>query len=314
MVALKAVSRTQGANAQIKTGELSPQGYTLQFEEWPVLVKAFRAMVREQAFDVAEMALTTYICARQHGVPIIGVPIFLLRGFHHDKISVLADGPIKVPTDLNGSAIGVNRGYTVTTGVWARTLLDRLGVDLESVSWQRSGDEHVEAYQPPANVTNIPAGESLESMLLDGRLAAVAGMAPDEFESGKMRSLIEQPDDRAIEAVEADGFYPINHLIVLKESVVEQYPDLPNALFDCFVEQKQRYLRDLPTRDPASFDETDQRNATLLARGIDPLPYGVEPNLQVLNALIQSGLRQHILKPTSGWHDYFVASTLDRMG
>lgn len=314
MVALKAVSRTQGANAQIKSGELSPQGYTLQFEEWPVLVKAFRAMVREQAFDVAEMALTTYICARQHGVPIIGLPIFLLRGFHHDKISVLADGPIQTPADLNGTAIGVNRGYTVTTGVWARTLLDRLGVDLESVSWQRSGDEHVEAYQAPSNVTNIPDGETLEAMLLDGRLTAVAGMAPEEFKSGRMRSLIQQPDARAIEAVEREGFYPINHLIVLKESVVEHYPELPNALFECFVAQKQRYLGELPTRDPATFDETDQRNATLLARGIDPLPYGVEPNLQVLNALIQSGLRQHILKPTSGWHDYFVASTLDRVG
>ena len=314
MVALKAVSRTQGANAQIKSGELGPQGFELQFEEWPVLVKAFRAMVREQAFDVAEMALTTYICARQHGVPIIGIPVFLLRGFHHDKISVLADGPIQRPEDLNGTAIGVNRGYTVTTGVWARTLLDRLGVNLESVSWQRSGDEHVEAYRPPANVTNIPDSETLEAMLLDGRLSAVAGMAPDEFESGRMRSLIENPEHQAIAAVETEGFYPINHLIVLKESVVAQYPDLPNALFDCFVEQKQRYLSDLSTRDSADFDETDQRNLTLLARGIDPLPYGVEPNLQVLNALIQSGLRQHILEPTSGWHDYFVASTLNQVG
>lgn len=314
MVALKAVSRTQGANAQIKTGELSPTGFELQFEEWPVLVKAFRAMVREQAFDVAEMALTTYICARQHGVPIIGIPVFLLRGFHHDKISVLADGPIQSPGDLNGTAIGVNRGYTVTTGVWARTLLDRLGVNLESVSWQRSGDEHVEAYQPPANVSNIPDGETLEAMLLDGRLSAVAGMAPDEFASGQMRSFISNPEAAAIEAVETEGFYPINHLIVLKESVVAAYPELPNALFDCFVAQKRHYLDALATQSGDDLDETDQRNLTLLQRGIDPLPYGVEPNLQVLNALIQSGLRQHILKPTSGWHDYFVASTLNQIG
>ena len=66
---LKAVSRSQGANQGIKSGRIKPNGFELDFEEWPVLVKAFRAMVREQAFDVCEMALTTYICARQHGVP-----------------------------------------------------------------------------------------------------------------------------------------------------------------------------------------------------------------------------------------------------
>ena len=104
MAILKSVSRSQGANKDIKSGLIKPAGFELAFEEWPVLVKAFRAMVREQAFDVAEMALTTYICARQHGVPIIGIPIFLLRGFHHDKITVLDDGPIKQVSDLKGGA------------------------------------------------------------------------------------------------------------------------------------------------------------------------------------------------------------------
>jgi 4,5-dihydroxyphthalate decarboxylase len=48
--------------------------------------------------------------------------------------------------------------------------------------------------------------------------------------------------------------------------------------------------------------------------GFDPLPYGVAPNAQVLNELIESGLRQQILSPTSGWEDYFCRSTLDLTG
>ena len=44
--------------------------FDLEFEEVPVLVQGFRRMVRELAYDVCEMALTTYICARAHGVEV----------------------------------------------------------------------------------------------------------------------------------------------------------------------------------------------------------------------------------------------------
>lgn len=313
-MSLKAVSRTQGANRDIKSGEIRPHGFELEFEEWPVLVKAFRAMVREQAFDVCEMALTTYICARQHGVPLIGVPIFLVRGFHHDKITVRNDSRVRSVEDLAGSKIGVNRGYTVTTGVWARTILDREGLDLNDVTWVRSSDEHVEAYMPPKNVELIPEGKSLEEMLLTGDLSAVAGMAPSEFESDNVRALLPDPEDSALRALDRSGFYPINHLVVMTESIVEKHPKLPVALFECFTEQKRRYLERLTNQSASDDDEIDARNRKLQSMGFDPLPYGVGPNEQVLNELIESGLRQQILSPTRGWEDYFCRSTLDLTG
>ena len=313
-MSLKAVSRTQGANRDIKSGEIRPHGFELEFEEWPVLVKAFRAMVREQAFDVCEMALTTYICARQHGVPLIGVPIFLVRGFHHDKITVRNDSSVRSVEDLAGSKIGVNRGYTVTTGVWARTILDREGLDLNDVTWVRSTDEHVEAYMPPKNVELIPEGKSLEEMLLTGDLSAVAGMAPSEFESDNVRTLLPDPEDSALRALDQSGFYPINHLVVMTESIVEKHPELPIALFECFTEQKRQYLERLSNQSASDDNEIDARNRKLQSMGFDPLPYGVGPNEQVLNELIESGLRQEILSPTSGWEDYFCRSTLDLTG
>jgi 4,5-dihydroxyphthalate decarboxylase len=313
-MSLKAVSRTQGANRDIKSGGINPHGFELEFEEWPVLVKAFRAMVREQAFDVCEMALTTYICARQHGVPLIGIPIFLVRGFHHDKITVRADSSIRSVEDLAGSNIGVNRGYTVTTGVWARTILDREGLDLNDVTWVRSSDEHVEAYEPPKNVELIPEGKSLEEMLLNGELSAVAGMAPGEFQSDAVRALLPDPDESALRALDRSGFYPINHLIVMTESIVEKHPELPVALFECFTEQKKQYLKHLSNQSVSDDDEIDARNRKLQLMGFDPLPYGIAPNEQVLNELIESGLRQQILSPTSGWEDYFCRSTLDLTG
>ena len=310
-MSLKAVSRSQGANLEIKAGSIEPKGFELIFEDWPVLVKAFRAMVREQAFDVCEMALTTYIAARQHSIPIIGIPVFLVRGFHHDKITVLDNGDFNSIKDLNGSRIGVNRGYTVTTGVWARTILDREGLDLDSVKWVRSTDEHVQAYRPPHNVEMIPANQNLEDMLLSGQLSAVAGMAPSEFKSSNVRSLIEDPEAASINALDKTGFYPINHLMVMTEAIVDQFPSLPEALFECFSEQKRVYLEKLKNQNQIEDDAIDARNRILQNLGYDPLPYGVQSNEAVLNELIDSGLRQKILDPTSGWDAYFCKSVLD---
>ena len=57
---LHAVSRTQGNNRALKEGIIALPDFEMDWEEVPVLVHAFRRMVREMAYDVCEMALTTY--------------------------------------------------------------------------------------------------------------------------------------------------------------------------------------------------------------------------------------------------------------
>ena len=145
---LKTVTRTQGNNAAVKNGTVKPAGFEFDFEEVPVLVNAFRRMVRGLEFDVCEMAITTYLCAKEHGVKFTALPIFLVRAFHHEAIlqNINAPGRVTDPRKLEGTRVGVNRGYTVTTGVWARAVLqDEYGIDLSKVNWVLSGDEHVQA-------------------------------------------------------------------------------------------------------------------------------------------------------------------------
>src|SRR6201982_316255 len=141
---LKAVTRTQGNNKALKEGTVRPRTCELEFIEVDPLISAFRRMVRGLEFDVCEMALTTYITARAHGKKMMGLPIFLMRQFHHGAISINTKAGIASPKDLEGKRVGVNRGYTVTTGLWARTILqDEHGVDLSKITWVLSGDEHV---------------------------------------------------------------------------------------------------------------------------------------------------------------------------
>ena len=107
---LHAVSRTQGNNRALKAGDVTLPDFEMEFEEIPVLVHAFRRMVREMAYDVCEMALTTYICAKAHGVKFTALPIFLVRDFHHDAILHHVPSGLSSPADLAGKTVGVNRG------------------------------------------------------------------------------------------------------------------------------------------------------------------------------------------------------------
>src|SRR5258706_8002053 len=188
---LRTVTRTQGNNRALKDGTVKPRSFAFQFEEVDPLIAAFRRMVRGNEFDICEMAITTYICAREHGKPMTAVPVFLVRAFHHGAILVNTKAGIRTPKDLEGKKVGVNRGYTVTTGVWARGVLqDEHGVDLSKVTWVLSGDEHVAEYKPPANVVPMEAGKKMDEMLLSGELAAAIGV---DVKSPEVRTLIANP-------------------------------------------------------------------------------------------------------------------------
>ena len=142
---MKTVTRTQGNNEALKDGSVRPRTFAFEFVEVDPLIAAFRRMVRGLEFDICEMAITTYICAKAHGKPMTAVPVFLVRAFHHGAILVNANAGIRTPKDLEGRKVGVNRGYTVTTGLWARSILQHEhGVDLSKVTWVLNDQEHVE--------------------------------------------------------------------------------------------------------------------------------------------------------------------------
>src|SRR5882672_11695872 len=120
---LTAVTRTQGNNQALKDGTVKPKTFEFNFEEVDPIIAAFRRMVRGNEFDICEMAITTYVCAKAHGKPMTAVPLFIVRAFHHGAILVNTKAGIRTPKDLESKRVGVNRGYTVTTGVWARGVL-----------------------------------------------------------------------------------------------------------------------------------------------------------------------------------------------
>src|SRR5258708_15384469 len=203
---LKTATRAQGNNSALKDGTVKPKTFAFDFVEVNPLIDAFRRMVRGLEFDICEMAITTYICARAHGKRMIAVPIFLVRAFHHGAILVNTKAGIKTPKDLEGKRVGVNRGYTVTTGVWARGILQQeYGVDLSKIIWGLSGDEHVAEYRPPSNVVPIEAGKKMADMLASGELVAAIGV---EIDHPDVKPLIPNALETAPAPPQADSHLP----------------------------------------------------------------------------------------------------------
>jgi 4,5-dihydroxyphthalate decarboxylase len=305
---LNTLTRPTGVNAALREGTVRPDGVALDFADVPVLVQGFRRMVRTLEFDVAEMALTTYLAAKEHGVAFTALPVFLVRGFHHGAILANTTLGLSSPKDLEGRRVGVNRGYTVTTGVWARGILaDEHGVDLDRVTWVLSGDEHVAEYRPPANVEPMPAGGNLAQLLAAGQLAAAIGI---ESDSPDVAPLIPDPDRAALDSVRRTGVFPINHLVVVRDELLAAHPDLAARLFTAFAEAKTRYVQAL--RDGVVENATDRRYAEVMAvTGADPLPYGIEPNRATLEKLLDHAVGQKILARRPALESLFAAGTHD---
>lgn len=292
-VRLRTVTRTQGNNQALKDGTVLPRGFAFDFEEAPVLIDAFRRMVRGLEFDVSEMALTTYLCARAHGKRFIGLPIFLMRAFHHGALLRSTASAIRDPKDLEGKKVGVNRGYTVTTGLWARQILQhQYGVDLKSITWVLSGDEHVAEYRPPANVVSIDAGRTIAAMLESGELAAAIGIEPGPG----LVALIADAKEAGFNALRRDGHYPINHLMVVRDDVLAARPTLAAQIFEAFAEAKSLYVQRLRAGTIAAPGPTDEMYRRVMEiTGSDPLPYGLELNRAMLEQAVQAACEQGIV-------------------
>ncbi|WP_439523974.1 ABC transporter substrate-binding protein [Marivita sp.] len=310
--ALTMVTRTQGNNRALKEGAIRLPDFDLNFEEVAPLPRAFRRMVREGAYDISEMALTTFLCARAHGSDLVGLPIFLVREFHHKSMAKHVGSGIETPKDLEGRRVGVSRGYTVTTGVWARTILaDHYGVDLDSVTWARSDDEHVAEYVRPANVEELGGDGTLEEQVARGDVPVAVGM---QGKGDGLAPLIDNAFDAGLAAFRNSGFYPINHLVVMRRDVFDAHPDLAVQLFDAFAASKRLYLNELRAGQISDLAPTDKVHQAVMETQADPLPYGLGPNKDVLETLMAAAVAQRILPAPIALGDLFAPNLMERVG
>jgi 4,5-dihydroxyphthalate decarboxylase len=182
-------------------------------------------------------------------------------------------------------------------------------VDLSKVTWVLSGDEHVAEYRPPPNVVPVTHGQDLSEMVATGELVAAVGLKVDHPD---VAPLIPDPAEAAFTSLRERGLYPINHLVVVKDELLETHSDLAADVFSAFSEAKNRYvtrLREGTITEPTATDRTYQRVMDIT--GEDPLPYGIDPNRAMIEMLIDHAVMQRILDHRPQVDELFAEGTRD---
>ncbi len=282
-------------------------GRPLDFVPIEQIVPQMRRMVRTLDFDICEMAFTTYLCARAAGKPITAIPVFVTRNFHHRAAFQHVGAGLASPRDLEGRVVAVNRGYTVTTGLWVRGILaSEYGVDLRKVTWAPTDDEHVQEYQAPANVTYRFRGRPVAELLLAGE--AVAAVGDVRTDAAAIKPLIADAEAAGFAWYRKTGIYPINHTVVVKDEVLATEPGLARALMAGFAAAKAAYLAQLDAAgDLGPADEAVRARRAVVG---DPFPFGVAANRPALEAIISYAVEQQVIPTALRPEQLFARSAL----
>ena len=258
----------------LKNNSVTSDLVEFDFADIKVSNTGFKPLVREAKFDVAELAIVTFLQAKTYGKPYVLIPATVLgRGQHHTIAYNPARGELKA-SELAGKRVGV-RSYTVTTGAWVRGFLaDDCGVEPEKVRWVTFEDPHLAEYTDPAFATRAPEGKTLAQMLLDGELdAAIVG---DTLPDPRLKPLVPDAEAVARKWAQAHGGVPINHLMVVRDQIAKSRPDIVKEIYRVLKESRQN----VPPP-PGS--------------ALDPWRFGIEANRRSLEIIVDYSFRQKLI-------------------
>lgn len=259
----------------LKNGQIRSDVVTLDFTEMKPVTKAFKPMVREQRFDVSELALATFLQAKAYNKPLVLLPATVMGRFQHGCMLHNAERGKLTPSDLAGRRVGV-RAYSQTTGVWLRGILQNdYGVDLSRVQWVTFEDAHVAEYKDPAGVERAADDKNMTKMLQDGELdAAIYGS--DMPDDPRLQSVVPDPDAAAQAWYGKHGVVPVNHMVVMTGALAKSRPDVVSEIYRMLCDGKKAIGLPRATR-------------------IDTIPFGYEANRPAIEMMLSYMLQQGLL-------------------
>jgi 4,5-dihydroxyphthalate decarboxylase len=210
-------------------------------------------MLRDRAFDIAEMGLTFYLgTLNRSDPPFIAIPVFTSRGFRHNTIYVHAASGIESPADLIGRRVGEHNCYGHDAGLWSKGILaDEHGVAHDSYRYvvgsvlrrRDRAPDYIPLQPPPSvHVEPAPPDRTLDQMLEAGEIDALfSAVVPPSFARGsaRVRRLFPDAEERERDYCRRTGFHPIMHTVVIKREIYDRDPWVAAALMRAFSAAKE---------------------------------------------------------------------------
>lgn len=315
----------------IANESVKPEGIDLVYSRSPV-AETFYRQLKYHEFDVSEMSISFYLMAKaRQNFPYLAIPIFPMRRFFHTELLCNVDSGIKRPEDIVGKRVGLPE-YGMTLGLWVRgILLHEFGIPADKIEWYVERTEKsigaALGFRAPSNVKvqDVPPNESLVSMLSKGQVdvgfvyyeqmkSYMEKSTTAVLSTSKVKRLFPDRKAEAKRYFKKTGFFPINHVIIVRKELVDANPWIATNLFNAFVRSKQICfeINKKKTEMPHSFvwleDLYDEINEVF---GDDPFPYGFKANSKILDAMTtysnEQGLTPRKLEPA----ELFFPNTID---
>ena len=296
----------------LKEGSVRPDGIELTVLTDMTSDTRHWRMLRNREFDIAELSMSNYLMAKYTGLPFTAIPVFLHRRFRHGFIFLNTIKGIKKPADLLGRRVGL-RNFQATANLWIRGILEHEhGLPHRSVQWFKQDEEEVD-WTPPADldIQRIPAGKSVETMLVEGELDALIHpeiIQPILDKDHRVSRLFPNYRDLEIDYYKRTGIFPIMHTTAIKQEIVDKYPWVAINLMQAFEESKKAAYKRVenPRIVPlAWFRSFLEEQEELL--GHDPWVYGLgEMNRNSLETLMQYSREQGLLGRKMSLEELFI--------
>ncbi len=252
----------------LREGKVKSDLVQLDIADVKVPHTAFQRVVRKLEFDVAEIAVVTFLMARAFGKPYKLLPAVMFGRLQHPYLMYNVErGPV-APKDLEGRRVAI-RSNSVTTVAWVRGILaDDHAVDLSRVTWVTFEDAHVAEFRDPPNSERAPAGKTALGMLLAGEVDA-AVLSDPVPEDPRLRPVIPDPHAAAEAWHRRKGALQVNHMICVREGMA---PEVVREVYRMLRESKRIGAEDAPT-----------------------CPFGLEANRRNLEVAIDYLFRQGLI-------------------
>lgn len=268
--------------------------------------------LRNGEFDMAEVSCSSYLVARDQGLPVEAIPVFLHRRFRHGFVFINTSKGIRVPADLAGRKIGLKQ-FQSTAIVWLRGILQHeYGVPLETIEWFCELDETIEfGGRSHLKIARLPHDRSVEQMLVEGELDGV--LHPDLIrplldKDSRVARLFPDYHREEIAFYKKTGIFPIMHVVAVRREVLDKNRWIAINMFHAFDRAKALAMKRLanPRVVPlAWYREAWEEQEKLL--GPDPWRYGLtEQNRKNLERLIGYAQEQGLIRRKPALDDIFI--------